>query len=1185
MAYSRRAKPIEEKEWDKRKARIVELYEKGRLQDVIDGMAREDFTATRAQYEAHFRIWGIRKYENHQAGSENNQGTSRATFKRNRRNATGLHHEAHPVPPHHNDANQSQGHHIAGFEADIGIQSTENVVEVVAVAAGTEFQGIGPSQNMQLSGGDNNPDHSFVVESSDGLVPPTPASNKPDRANLVELSSSLPESNDFSFMYPTGLTPPPDGSSSFDPMDLVELTDLPLESYDFGFAGMDGLIPSQRLINFAGGITPILSNGRGLFKHTSVNPLPSFKVGAMIIKNIYSESLAATPNALERTNNSLYRFSNLTSELGSSGAVQIPNRLYSRNVFAGEDWSLLGKIPEAVAAEARIDIRLITSFINGCTDLGNIPYGAALKFLQRSHDMEVGVFNYFDTASDSVAISFAESIFSASVESDTLPIVIYLLNKKLVDVNKAVCHFRGERYTPLEAAAINQSLSVVKYFVSRVDVNKTFPRNKIFLRAWERNALELLINYAANKQSTLGENFIQLVDDFLEAKATISIGLVQMVLEQFVDGRLGSRLLKKLATQEPHALVAQNGLLLDIIENLAEQDATEIVKLIIGECRESGRERALYQPQQIDSAFGEAAKRQYNELVRAMLPYASPPPRAPEIAIALNEDAIQLIPENNPGLDRYQGSEEVNIEDIISALQSNDQDLLRHFEKTGVFNRLQDYKLGRALTEALRVGNREYATKILDLDPDFRFSSKRIGNPMDDEIFNVSGALSDALAHDFDDIAWKLLAIGLTIKCTFLRPNPLLAVAVDAKKPDFMRAIIQSSFDSTISSDQDWLILESAFASGQDSIFDDILKACLSARIFPTVHLLKFILQRGNEDLFFEVIDSSLKDGCCQTNGLAAAVECEAEQLFDRLIFRGARVDDDEILETAMKHHPSMVKPLLDRYWNFYPEGRVGYCHSIIREALDGHPKPHDGLSMDMLFTWGLINRNHLCQEEFGDKTLLVIAIETRDYEIIERFIDASDQVNATMRDEHYPRGPKTAALLAAIETKDINIIRLLIDGGAEVNEPARYGLRRTPLQKAAEMNSYPMVHLLLNSGANVNSEPAMFDGATALQFAAIHGNCDIAKLLIDQGAEASIPPPRGVWGRWPLEGAAENGRFDMIELLWNAFGPFPNEQCQSALLRAERNGHFGCKKRIEELMAESSAPHNLSFPTISSIT
>jgi ankyrin repeat protein len=136
-------------------------------------------------------------------------------------------------------------------------------------------------------------------------------------------------------------------------------------------------------------------------------------------------------------------------------------------------------------------------------------------------------------------------------------------------------------------------------------------------------------------------------------------------------------------------------------------------------------------------------------------------------------------------------------------------------------------------------------------------------------------------------------------------------------------------------------------------------------------------------------------------------------------------------------------------------------------------------------------------------------------------------------------------------------------------------GLKRTPLQKAAEANSLELVTLLLGANADANGKPATRGGGTALQLAAIKGNCNIAAKLLECGADLSAPPAV-VNGRWPLEGAAEHGRLDMIEFLWKnnlaGFGVagFDEKQCRRAMELAEENGHNPCRDLIAELSQAS---------------
>ncbi|OTA98810.1 hypothetical protein M426DRAFT_69064 [Hypoxylon sp. CI-4A] len=194
---------------------------------------------------------------------------------------------------------------------------------------------------------------------------------------------------------------------------------------------------------------------------------------------------------------------------------------------------------------------------------------------------------------------------------------------------------------------------------------------------------------------------------------------------------------------------------------------------------------------------------------------------------------------------------------------------------------------------------------------------------------------------------------------------------------------------------------------------------------------------------------------------------------------------------------------------------------------------------------------------------------EHQDLELVKKILGAGGDANSFTSSY-----PAQSALLDAIETGNIRVVELLLHHGANVNEPARFRLRRTPLQKAVEIGSLEIIHLLLEKGADINEAPAMRGGATVLQLAAINGNYSIAMELIKRGARFDAPlSPYGGGGRWPLEGAAENGRLDMIQLIWNMkHGQLGIEQCRKAMRLAEYNGHFGCRDLIAKLMPSAMA-------------
>ncbi len=150
-------------------------------------------------------------------------------------------------------------------------------------------------------------------------------------------------------------------------------------------------------------------------------------------------------------------------------------------------------------------------------------------------------------------------------------------------------------------------------------------------------------------------------------------------------------------------------------------------------------------------------------------------------------------------------------------------------------------------------------------------------------------------------------------------------------------------------------------------------------------------------------------------------------------------------------------------------------------------------------------------------------------------------------------------ALLVAIGARQLDKVRLLIDKGADINARPTRGVKRTALQKAAEVGAYKILEYLINLGTDINAPAAGTGGATALQFAAVHGFVGIADRLLREGADPNAPAAL-LDGRTALEGAAEHGRLDMVQLLRNfgarIDGPH-RSQYEQALCRASDNGHF----------------------------
>ena len=165
---------------------------------------------------------------------------------------------------------------------------------------------------------------------------------------------------------------------------------------------------------------------------------------------------------------------------------------------------------------------------------------------------------------------------------------------------------------------------------------------------------------------------------------------------------------------------------------------------------------------------------------------------------------------------------------------------------------------------------------------------------------------------------------------------------------------------------------------------------------------------------------------------------------------------------------------------------------------------------------------------------------------------------------------PRVTALLAAIDTRTTSTVKLLIDRGGDVNLPARGPIKRTPLQRAAEIGSLEIVDLLLHRGANVDAPAAEKGGGTALQLAAIGGYVPIACKLLGLRADPNAPGSR-LDGRTALEGAAEHGRLDMVKMLLNGgagSGLDGKDQVANAMALAVDKGHLA----VCELLAFHSS-------------
>lgn len=209
-----------------------------------------------------------------------------------------------------------------------------------------------------------------------------------------------------------------------------------------------------------------------------------------------------------------------------------------------------------------------------------------------------------------------------------------------------------------------------------------------------------------------------------------------------------------------------------------------------------------------------------------------------------------------------------------------------------------------------------------------------------------------------------------------------------------------------------------------------------------------------------------------------------------------------------------------------------------------------------------------------GSRSPLSEAITRRNPEITRVILNSVPDINDIIRQSPTPE----TALLVAIGTNRVDMVQLILDHGAHVNRPATGGVKRTPVQRAAEAGSREIVQLLLDNNAEVNAPAAERGGGTALQLAATGGYIGVVELLLEHGGDLSSPASK-VNGRYPIEGAAENGRFDMVKYLLDRRCHLSAE-LESAVRLAQRNGHAAIVELLESALEYADAPsvvHNVA--------
>ncbi|KAI1323684.1 hypothetical protein F5Y16DRAFT_424827 [Xylariaceae sp. FL0255] len=827
---------------------------------------------------------------------------------------------------------------------------------------------------------------------------------------------------------------------------------------------------------------------------------------------------------------------------------------------------------------------LLTAVINGFANLESIPFGAIIAYLSRFGNIDSVLAQIFGAVSQHVKIALAENLFKAAIEAGNDFVVQRLLDTDLIDFNQAICINRGERYTPIERAAHLLHFRVVQTLLDAgADANKTLSANSL-----TGGALPGLVFACLNETAFETTALLESVRSLLQ-RYRVNPKLFQCDLWKAHE-ELVFLLASNISADDHAEALSMPGFFRMVSARLGDSKATHIIARTFRLCYQTGCGTCLQKySYTVDEALIYAAKHGQVKLVYLFLEKHVPFSlnRLLTAAIRGGQEVLQLVLPLNPPLDgpaNYIGFKTITTS-LAEAIRSGDLDLRKQIEDHGGLSNLSEGgRLEAAILAATEVGDIALIRSLLEHQSHCK--------PPD-----LYKALHAAMMHNpiREDIVSLLLEAGANVNdgpgSHHLYPSPLV-MAVVRKNPKVVRQILSniehSEFEMEYIGRGELHIISEIIDWGDLSVLRDLRLTFPSCS--ATHSDLDGIVATGNLSILRDLHQEGFISPEAWPSSLRTAIRNGNQTMLHTLFDLGAVPDKSHLTDAVAAqsegilrlllqrtHHSQGLIPLRFGTWALVNAISAGTAGSKLVDILL-HSKKVDIHSCDSEYVDWITPLGQAIKDSEND--------QHQTFSTVRKLITAGCALNNLGASGHNYGPPEVmTSLMLAIKTGNLDLVQYLIEEGADIHTEAQFGRKRTPLQQAAGGSNINIVRLLLHKGANPNEPPATRNGGTAIQMAAISGDCAVAEALLTAGAKLDDPPPSTVQGRWPLEGAAEHGRLDMIEFLWLAaslqnvtFGP---KMCSNAIKLARENSWCSCASRIEELQpqAQAQAQRNLLLP------
>ncbi|PMD30599.1 ankyrin [Hyaloscypha variabilis F] len=800
-----------------------------------------------------------------------------------------------------------------------------------------------------------------------------------------------------------------------------------------------------------------------------------------------------------------------------------------------------------------------------------------------------------------VGKALTESLVKAAIEDYNIFVLDAVLTTGLITPNDIICVVDGVRYTAVERAVMLRQMDALKMLLKAgANVNKTHTFSKkecgalalVFAEDWKQ--WESFSEFANIPSKEHGwSNWRQwrradpaLIATLLDNRATVDVTNIYAAVESG-DNESVLTFMPRLSDSQYQALYGNLSNAVLFLDN--ETSLRVVIQIVDGAARflpAGDLSSSRYYSSTRQHIMRSAALVGNLELVKFLASNTSLEGGA--VACALRGGHKTIVEFLMKRGIRPNGSAEKVTETfkypkvystaLSEAIRCKDDNLIRELEKRGAFAyfKVRDH-FEAALYAASEVGNIPYVQKLL--------STQRIYHQALPESLNT--ALSVSTKNGHRDIIMILLNAGANVSCASKRSglsdarwdNDPLLEALRKKDKCVVEEILESDVYLGRASEE---LMEAAINWGDEFTIKHIVQMAEP----DGSPILKPIIASGRKDILQFMVnelgadlgDYSERRRRKSTSPISLSVQSHNLDMVVCLLELGQSPADSEALCEAIKQDRESLVLLLQAFRSRFPTGKKGFGSIVLKEAI----KTKDEGLLEMLLEANF-DVNSMSPGFRHGSTAFGYALQQHDngnLDRIRKLLDAGGDPNGIALahgGNDSTVWPQETALLIAISTKDLDLVQLLIDRGAEINRPARQGLKRTPLQCASEVGSIEIVNLLISRDVDVNEAPAVRGGGTALQLCAIGGYVGIALKLLSRGANVHAAPST-LNGTGAIEGAAENGRLDMVKLLWNAARdvgePFSPQSCNKAMRVAERNGHFACREYLKALIrAEQFSP------------